>query len=139
MFFEGYCVWSKEEFQLSSIIKWRTNILISEEHLQLYIVACAMYLTDVSISGVLLFQIGTYSDRFWVGHQYFRRLLPVFIQDTVFLWNKHLQSSLLWKELINLTHELNASISWNTLSKFPESYPILHRGLKLYSKILAGK
>ena len=30
--FEGYRVWSKEQFQPSSIIKWRINIFISEEH-----------------------------------------------------------------------------------------------------------
>ena len=54
-FFEGYCVWSKEQFQPSSILKWRINMFISEEHLQPSIVACAVYLTDISISGALLF------------------------------------------------------------------------------------
>ena len=33
IFFEGYCVWAKEQFQPSSITKWRINIFISEEHL----------------------------------------------------------------------------------------------------------
>ena len=32
-----------------------------------------------SISGVLLFQRSTYSDRFWVDRHYFRRLILVFI------------------------------------------------------------
>ena len=28
---------------------------------------------------------------------------------------------------------------WNTLSKYPDGHPILYRGLKLNSKISAGK
>ena len=67
LFFEGYCVWSNSGFQPSSIIKWRTDILISEEHLQPSIAACC------------LFKRGTYSDRFWVDRQLFRRPLPVFV------------------------------------------------------------
>lgn len=31
-FFESYCVWSKEQFQPSSIVKWRINMFISKEH-----------------------------------------------------------------------------------------------------------
>ena len=52
-----------------------------------------------------LFQRSAYSNTFWVYCQYFRKPLQFFIEESVFLWNKHLQSSLYSKELINLPHQ----------------------------------
>ena len=68
-----------------------------------------------SISGVLLFQRSGYSDRFWVGPPVFQEVISSFYIGYCVPLNKHLQSFLLSKELINLPHELQPSIPWKTL------------------------
>ena len=61
-------------------------------NLQPSIVACAMYLIDISISGVLLFQTSAYSDGFWVDRHYFRGVLTAMdFEWTVIISGGHFQ------------------------------------------------
>ena len=107
----------------SSHALFLSNVLIyllrAKEHLRPLIVVCAMYLTDISISGVLLFQRSAYSDRFWVYCQYFRRPLSVFISDTVFFFETIICIHLFFQR---------KCLTWHTIC----SYSLLERPLFYY-------